>query len=289
VFAQQPPAQQGQRGGGQQQAQSIQQLKPGFYVVTGAGGNSSVRVTNEGVILVDTKNLGEPFYNALMDQIKTATNQPVKHVLVTHVHQDHSGNIGPFVKAGAQVITHEGLKRNLETGGPDGKGYTSQAGKPATPNFTYQKEHVVRLGGAEARAYHFANGHTGGDTVVYFPDVRVVALGDEFVHPQAPNCDYPMGGSLLGWKRSLDEVAKLDFDTAIPGHGTPVSKAEFLAYRTKFNTLVDRAVQAVKKGVPKDQLLAQIKTDDIGWNINTQQWQNPQRLDAMYEELSKAK
>ena len=73
-----------------------------------------------GVILVDTKNLGDGPYNDLVAQIKTVTSQPVKYVFITHVHQDHSGNIGRFVKAGAEVITHEGLKRNLETGGLDG-------------------------------------------------------------------------------------------------------------------------------------------------------------------------
>src|SRR5690349_24198082 len=86
---------------------AIKQVKPGLYMVTGFGGNSTVRVTDQGVILVDTKNLGEGPYNDLVAQIKTVTNQPVKYVFVTHVHQDHAGNIGPFVKAGAQVITHE--------------------------------------------------------------------------------------------------------------------------------------------------------------------------------------
>src|SRR5678816_1005343 len=82
---------------------AIKQVKPGLYMVTGFGGNSTVRVTDQGVILVDTKNLGEPVYNDLVAQIKTVTSQPVKYVFITHVHQDHAGNIGRFVQAGAQV------------------------------------------------------------------------------------------------------------------------------------------------------------------------------------------
>src|SRR5690242_17775743 len=99
LYAQQPPAQgqpgQGRGGRGGAPAapnQMIQMIKPNFYVVSGDGGNTGVRVTKQGLIVVDTKNLGDPFYNALMAQIKTVSDQPVKYVVITHHHQDHSGN-----------------------------------------------------------------------------------------------------------------------------------------------------------------------------------------------------
>ena len=126
VYAQAPAAGgQGQnRGAAPPPApMEIKQVKPGLYMVTGMGGNSTVRVGNQGIILVDTKNLGDQFYNDLVAKIKTVSDQPIKHVFVTHVHQDHSGNIGKFTAAGVEVIAHEGLKRNLETGGPKGTGY----------------------------------------------------------------------------------------------------------------------------------------------------------------------
>jgi glyoxylase-like metal-dependent hydrolase (beta-lactamase superfamily II) len=270
------------RGRGQQAAQAIKQIKPGFYVVTGAGGNTSVRVTNEGLIIVDTKNLGDQFYTALMEQIKTVSTQPVKYVFITHHHQDHSGNIGKFVEAGAQVIAHENLKKNLET-------YAPAQGKPANPNVTYAKDQVVKLGGVTAEAHYFGRGHTGGDTFVYFPDVKVVSTGDMFV-ATAPNADYPFGGSVVEWSKSLDNLLKLDFDTAIPGHGNdPLTKADVQAFKQKIDTIISRGAELVKKGTPKDQLLAQIKTDDIGWNINNAQWSAPARLDPFYDELSKMK
>ncbi len=280
-----------QRGGAPQQApMAIKMVKPGLYMVTNGGGNSTVRVTDQGVILVDTKNLGDQFYNELMGQIKTVTNQPIKYVFVTHVHQDHAGNIGKFVQAGTQVITNDGLKRNLETGGADGKGYTSAAGKPAPPNVTYTKNKKIKLGNARAEAYHFGRAHTGGDTVVYFPDVKVVSLGDEFVAAQ-PNADYPMGGSLLEWSKVLTQVLKLDFDTAIPGHGNdPLTKADVVAFQKKIDAIGKKAIELAKKGTPKDQIRAQIQsqTADLGT------WQmtgviNDQRLDAFYDEISKAK
>ena len=266
---------------------AIKQVKPGLYMVTGFGGNSTVRVTPQGVILVDTKNLGDGPYNDLVAQIKTVTDQPVKYVFVTHVHQDHAGNIGRFVKAGATVITNEGLKRNLEVGGPNGKGYESAAGKPDPPNATYTKDREVSLGNVKAKAYHFANAHTGGDSIVYFPDVKVVALGDEFV-AQPPNADYPMGGSVLDWSKALSEVLKLDFDTAIPGHGNdPMTKADVAAFQKKIDLIGKKAIELRKKGVAKDMIRQQIQAEVpemAPWMMTG--LVNDMRLDAFYDELT---
>jgi cyclase len=276
---------QGKGGGGGQQAQAIQQVKPGLYIVTGAGGNTGVRVTSDGLIVTDTKNLGDQFYNGLVEQIKTISTAPVKFVIITHHHQDHSGNIGKFEEAGAKVIANENLNKNLET-------YAPAQGKPAKANVTYSKDYTVRLGGVEVKVYHFAPAHTSGDSIVYYPDLKVVQTGDVVVGT-APNVDFPFGGSAVTWVQTLGEIAKLDFDTVIPGHSAPgqttMTRADFLAYKTKWETLVSRAKELVKQGTPKDQLLAQIKTDDIGWNVNNQQWQNQQRLDAFYAELQSAK
>ncbi len=265
--------------------QKIMQIKPNLYVVTGAGGNSTVRVTKDGIILVDTKNLGENFYSELLAQIKTVSDKPVKEVVVTHVHQDHSGNTGRFIAAGAHVTANEGEKAELAT-------YTSPAGKPDAPSNTYAQKTVIKLGGAKAEVYHFANGHTGGDSMVYFPDLKVLCGGDAIVGVQ-PNFDYPNGGSLLGEQKELAKAAKLKFDTVVPGHSGPnsvtLTRADFDAYKMKVDTLVMRFKEQIKAGTPKDQILAKVKTDDLGWNVNTPQWQNPARLDPLYAEFSQAK
>lgn len=287
VSAQAPPEGKGKgkggdgKGKGAPQGQMITQIKPGFYEVTGAGGNTSVVVTNAGVIVVDTKNLGEANYNDLMAQIKTVTNQPVKYVVITHVHQDHSGNTKSFEDAGAKVIANAGEKAELAT-------YTSPAGKPAEPNVTYGKNYSFKLGTVQVRVYHFSRAHTGGDSVVYFPSFKIVAGGDAIVNG-APNIDFPNGGSAVEWPKLIASTLKLDFDTLIPGHGNVMTKADVQAYKTKWDNLVSRAEAEVKKGTPKDKLLASVKTDDIGWNITGQQWSQPARLDPFYAELSKAK
>jgi glyoxylase-like metal-dependent hydrolase (beta-lactamase superfamily II) len=285
---------QGGRGAQAPAPQAIKQVKPGVYMVINGGGNSTVRVTDQGIFLVDTKNLGEQFYNDLLAQIKTVSPQPVKYAFVTHVHQDHSGNIERFQKAGVPVIVYEGLNKNLHVGGPNGKGYEAQQGKPADANTPYAKNKKVKLGKAEAVAYHFASGHTSGDTVVYFPDVKVVSLGDEFT-AAGPNCDYPMGGSILGWSKSLAEVLKLDFDTAIPGHGNdPMTKADVTTFQKRMDAIGKKAIELVKAGTPKDQLRQQIQMQ-LGTEMGMWQMGNAQgglvndaRLDLFYEEISNA-
>ena len=270
-----PASPQGAAGrGGGQPVQPIRMLKPNLYVVPGGGANSIVRVTSEGVILVDTKLPGEANYNGLLEQIKTVTPQPVKIVIVTHHHADHTGNNDRFIAAGAQVIGHEQLAKNLDT--------YQFTPLPAKPTKTYTKDYTVKLGGAQVRVLHLGNAHTGGDSVVYFPDVKVVATSDVVtVGAGGPLVDYAGGGSALGWTPVLDAMLKLDFDTAVPGAGEIQTKADVQAFRMKFTTVINRARDLVKKGVPKEQLLMQIKTDDIGWAPRIPM------VDAFYAELSR--
>jgi len=253
----QAPAQGGGRGGGQP-VQPIQMVKPGLYVVPGGGANSIVRVTPDGVILVDTKLPGAANYDALMAQIRTVTPLPVKTVIVTHHHADHTGNNDRFIAAGAEVIGHAVLASSLDSYQFDPR--------PAKPTVTYQTDRTVRLGGVEVRILHLGRAHTGGDSVVYFPDVKVVATSDAVTTgATGPLADYAGGGSFVGFGTTLDAMLKLDFDTAIPGAGPLLTKADVQAFRTKIGTVIDRAAALVKAGVAPDQLLMQLKTDDLGW------------------------
>src|SRR5580700_11717984 len=118
---------QAQRGA--PQPQTIQQVKPGLYMITGAGGNSTFRVTSEGIILVDGKLPGDANYNGLMALIKGASDQPIKYLIVTHHHADHTGNNQRFLDAGVQIIATQNLNTNLIT-------YESTP-KPAPATITY--------------------------------------------------------------------------------------------------------------------------------------------------------
>jgi cyclase len=280
----QPPAGGPPAGGNpaqQQQPLQIKEVKSGVYMVTGNGGNSTVVVGPTGVVLVDTKNPGEKIYDELNDKIKSVTALPVDEVVITHHHADHSGNTLLFLNHGVPVIGHQQELQALQT-------YVNTATpRPTPPSITYETELTTTAGGVKVEAHHWGAGHTAGDTVVYFPAQKIVSGGDEVVEV-TPNIDYPFGGSVTGWLKSLDAISKLDFDYAIPGHGNdPMTKAQFLDYAKKWHTFADRARTAIKAGTPKDKLMASIKTDDLGWNVNTPLFTQPARLDPFYAELSK--
>ena len=117
------------------------------------------------------------------------------------------------------------------------------------------------------------------------PDTEAVVVSD-MVTPAGgagPLADYAGGGSATEWRTVLSEILKLDFDAAIPGNGPVMTKAEIQAYATKYNQFLDRALELVRKGTPKDQLVAQIKTDDLGFTPRIP------NVDAFYEDLSKLK
>ena len=265
----------GGRGGAKAGAtvEKIRLLKPNLYMVTGGGANTLIRVTPEGLIVVDTKNPGDDNYNRLMEEIKSVSNLPVKYVLNTHHHPDHVGTNQKFIDAGAQVVALEALKTNMAS---DGR--TKDI--PGRPTVTFAKDYDLKFGGAEVQAHSYGRGHTGDDTMVYFPDLKVVMVSDQ-ISDATPIVDLANGGSAVEWTQILDGVLKLDFEMAIPGRGEPKTRAEVEAYRTKFATLITRAKDAIKAGTTKESLAMQVKTDDLGWMFNAGFY------GSLYDELTK--
>ena len=258
--AQGPPG--GRGAGAGQTVEKIRQLKPNLYMVTGGGANTLVRVTPDGLIVVDTKNPGDENYKRLMEEIASVSKLPVKYVINTHHHPDHVGNNQKFIDAGAQVIGLEALKTRMASD-PRTKEI------PGLPTTTFAKDYVLKLGGAEVEAHSYGRGHTGDDTMVYFPDAKVVMVSDQ-ITAATPIVDFANGGSAVEWTQILDGVLKLDFEMAIPGRGEPKNRAEVQAYRMAFGSLVSRASDAIKAGATRDQLATQVKTDDLGWQFNAQ-------------------
>ena len=130
---------------------------------------------------------------------------------------------------------------------------------------------------------HYGRGHTGGDAIIYFPALKVIHTGDLFLtNPPQPFIDYAQGGSAAEWTGTLDQTLKLDFDVAVPSTGPTVSRAQIEAFKAKIDTLVSRASALVNTGLPKDELMSRLRTDDLGWQLKF----TPDQVDRFYAELS---
>jgi len=240
---------------GQPPSLNINKVKDDLYEIEGDGGNVAVYVTSEGVILVDDK--FDRDHEAIVAKVKSVTPQPVKYVLTTHHHSDHSGGNTKFLST-AEIISTLNARKNIV----DHKQPNAEPGmSPARVTFT--DEMSVFLGGKEARARYFGRGHTNGDAFIYFPALHAIHTGD-MMAGSTPLIDYTGGGSVVEWTKTLDEVMKLDFDTVIPGHGPVTTKAGLLAYRNNIEKLRNRASGLIHEGKSQDDV-GKVLAAEFGW------------------------
>src|SRR5215813_5013589 len=205
---------------------TAQLVKTGLYLISGGGANTLLRFSANGLILVDGKLPDN--YRALMSQVRRISkisDLPVRVLIITNHHEDHTGANAKFLAAGVQIIAQENVRGNLTAYNPSG-------GKVAPPTFTYANDFTLRLGGVEARLMHFGAARTSADTVVYFPNLKVVAVGDLFT-PDTPNPDFSGGGSLAHWGPVLAQILKLDFDVVVPGKGPMITRDDLITFKTK--------------------------------------------------------
>lgn len=261
----QAPAPQGKQQA-KQPNNTISKVADDLYAIIGDGGNSSVYVTNEGVILVDDK--FEYDGQDIVDKVKSVTSQPIKYVLNTHLHGDHTGSNEKFLPV-AEIIAHK-----------NARDFMVKNKAPGVMRVVFTDETDIFLGGKEVRMKWYGRSHTNGDAVVYFPALRILASGDMGAN-NGPNVDFANGGSMKDWASTLDQVLKLDFDTVIPGHG-PVSKRQYLVdYRNVAAGIPTTVTSMVRQGKSKDDI-AKVFT------MNGGLWANPNvvnKLDQIMAEL----
>jgi cyclase len=251
-----------------------QLVKTGLYVISGQGGNSVLRLSGNGLILVDGKLPAS--YDALRARVKKISNQPVRVVILTDCNPARTGTNVKFMEDGTTLVVQDNAVSNSVPCQP-------AAQKSTTPIITYAKDYPIHLGGVDVQLMHFGNGYSKNDTVVYFPNLKVVALGD--LYASTPEADFAAGGSLVEWGRVLGEILKLDFDVAVPSNGPVITRADLEVLKNKIDTMVARATGLVKQGIPKDQLMARLKTADPGWQLNY----TGDQLDGFYADLSRTK
>ncbi len=206
------------------------------YMLTGAGGNIGASVGDDGIVIVDDQYA--PLAERIRAALKGITDKPVRFVINTHYHYDHTGGNGFFQKE-APIIAHDNVRKRLEEGatagnGPGGSVHFDSKPQPkeALPIITFDHDVTVHLNGEDIRALHFPAGHTDGDSVIFFPKSNVVHMGDDFVTYGFPFIDVTSGGSIDGMIEGVEKVAaQLPADVkVIPGHGPLSTLDDVRAY-----------------------------------------------------------
>lgn len=250
-----------------------EKVKDDLYMISGEGGNVAAYVTAEGVVLVD--DMFDRNHADILAQVKTISDKPLRYVLNTHQHDDHAGGDFKMLPI-AEVIAHKNARANLVA--KRQPYFEDTPGTPiGLPRVTFADETSVFLGGREVRAKYFGRGHTNGDAIIYFPELRVIHTGDLFlgrrpgpagapVRPAGSSIfvDYSQGGSFFDWTKTLDGALTLDFDTVIPGHGPVSTRADVVEFRAGVETMRNRIQGMVKAGRGKEEVVHTLEAD-YGW------------------------
>ena len=241
----------------------VSKVSGSVYMLEGSGGNIGVSVGDDGIVIVDDQ------YAPLADKIQAAlkgiTDKPVRFIINTHYHGDHTGG-NEFFQKQAPIIAQDNVRKRLEQGGVAGNGGSVHMDakpqpKGALPIITFDHDVTVHLNGEDIRALHFPAGHTDGDSVIYFPKSNVVHMGDDFVTYGFPFIDVDSGGSIDGMIDGVEKaITQLPADVKIiPGHGAVSNLDDVRAYVR----MLKEARAAVQDALGKKMTLDQMKEKKI--------------------------
>jgi cyclase len=238
------------------------------YMLEGAGGNITVAVGTDGLIVVDTQ------FPELYDKIKAAIAKisplPVKYVINTHFHADHTGNNANFQKDGAIVIAQDNIRLRLAAGG-NVNGTTGRAQPPAPPEGVPKETYtggvkVIEVGGRKAELHHVYNAHTDGDTWVYFADANVICTGDVMNNRHRyQQVDFANGGDIRGMIRATNEWLELANDNTkvVVGHGPLAHKANIAEYNAMVKEAREKVEALKKEGKTEAEVIAMKPLADL--------------------------
>ncbi len=252
------------------------------YMLDGLGGNITVALADDGVIMVDGQ--FAPLHDKIKAAIEALSKQPIRFLINTHYHRDHSGGNEPFAKDGAVVVAHINVQKRLAAGTtmgvPDIKSPPAPAG--ALPTRTYTDAMMLELKGRAVQLKHLAGAHTDGDSLVYFADANVISTGDIVSGGRYPNIDYLNGGTIKGMVEALDAFLALANDTTkiVPGHGPLITKAQLAEFRAMLATSRDRMAKLIAEGKTEADVLAAKPFADLDakWALNEQAGRNWMRV-----------
>jgi glyoxylase-like metal-dependent hydrolase (beta-lactamase superfamily II) len=241
----------------------ITKVADSVYMLEGAGGNIGASVGDDGIVIVDDQ--FAPLAEKIQAALKGITDKPVRFVLNTHYHGDHTGG-NQFFQQKAPIIAHDNVRKRLETAGTAGnngsiKMETKAQPHDALPIITFDHDVTVHLNGEGIRALHVPSGHTDGDSVIFFPKSNVVHMGDDFVTYGFPFIDLGGGGSVEGMIAGLEQIIpQLPPDVkVIPGHG-PLSNLDDVR---RYLAMLKDTTAAVQAGIKQGKTLDQLKQEKV--------------------------
>jgi cyclase len=229
-----------------------------IYLLEGEGGDITAVVGDDGVIVVDSE--FAPLYGKIKAAIAARTSLPVRYLVNTHFHRDHTGANEAFARDGAVIVAHENVKTRLAAGSHNG--LTGNVVPPmpalALPTMTYKDTMTLQLKGRSVELRHSAQVHTDGDTYLYVPDANVLIAGDFVFFGRYPNIDFVYGGSIDGMIRGVDELLQFarDDTTIVPGHGPAGTKAMMRDFRGMLVEARDRISKLKAAGKSEDEIVA---------------------------------
>lgn len=239
-------------------ALEMQKVKDNLYLITGGGGNTAAFITDKGVVVVDTKLPG--LGPQILEKVKSVTDKPVMMIINTHTHGDHVGSNSAFT-GNVEFVAQENCKASMEKMAA----FQTEDGKKFLPGTTYKDKLSLLKGKDKIDLYYFGRGHTGGDSFVVFPALKLMHAGDMFAFSKAlPIIDIGNGGSGLEYPKSLMKAAAgiKGVESVIPGHSAVSSFAEFKEYGEFMQAFVAAVEQAKKDGKTADQAATDLKLPD---------------------------
>ncbi|MBW2242413.1 MAG: MBL fold metallo-hydrolase [Deltaproteobacteria bacterium] len=237
----------------------------GLHMLMGRGGNIAVLAGDDGVFLVDDQYA--PLTEKILAAVHAIDEGPVRFLLNTHWHGDHTGGNENLGKVGVVIVAHENVRERMSVKQViQARGIEVPASPPAAlPILTFPTSITFHLNGVTTEAVHVAPAHTDGDSVVWFAERNVVHTGDTFFNGFYPFIDVGSGGSIDGVISAVDDVlARADDETKIiPGHGPLSNREELQTYREMLVTVRDRVRAALVAGKGADEILADKPTADL--------------------------
>ena len=284
----------------------VQQVSGNVYMVVGAGGNTTVFTGPEGVLVVDTQ--FAPLSGKILDAIKKLSDQPIRWIVNTHMHGDHTGGNEPLAKAGrtraggnvvgdigqaatstARIIaTENALNRMLMANPP-----LPSAALPTDTFFNARRD--MLFNGDAVQMFHQPAAHTDGDLLVHFRRADVISTGDLFTTVMYPFIDEANGGTIDGYIRALNNIIAITVPSnvneggtmVIPGHGRLSDEQDVIEYRDMVTIVRDRIKEYVKRGMTLDQVKAKKPTLDFDPRYDTPNgfWTSSQFVEVIYKQM----